>query len=313
MKTQTGAVTCCRNHRPYCDLWFPICEMKNMKNLFSLLAAALLLQACSNPTSTPIAAEKDSIQVKDTTIRKPAATGQPLADAATILQRKQVPVLCYHDIKDWKANERQSMKEYIVPVEAFKAQMQSLADSGYQTITPGQYFDYLTTGAPLPPKPIIISFDDGDAEQFTVGATELAKHNFKGVFFVMTIAIGKKRYMSSEQIKQLADAGHIIASHTWDHHKVKGYTAEDYDVQFGGSKQKLESITGKPVEYFAYPFGIWDTAALPQLQQRGYKGAFQLSASRRDSTLPLYTLRRMIVPGTWNTATMHKWIKINFR
>ena len=95
---------------------------------------------------------------------------------------------------------------------------------------------------------------------------------------------------------------------------MKRYKEEkDYEVQLTGSRQKLESITGKPVEYFAYPFGVWNEAALPELEKRGYKGAFQLSASRRDSTLPLYTLRRMIVPGYWNTATMHKWIKINFK
>lgn len=236
-----------------------------------------------------------------------------MADAATIMQRKQVPVLCYHDLKNWRPNERQSMKEYIVPVAAFKEQMQSLKDSGYQTITPDDYYNYLTRGATLPAKPIILSFDDGDLEQFTVGYPELEKHGFKGVFFIMTIATGKKNYMSSEMLKELSDNGHVIGSHTWDHHNVKGYTAEDYNVQFAGSKQKLESITGKPVEHFAYPFGVWNEAALPALQERGYKSAFQLSASKRDSTLPLYTLRRMIVPGTWNTATMHKWIKINYR
>lgn len=285
-----------------------------MKNLLIVLAAATLW-SCSNSTSTPSNPTPDSNQTTATdtvAVQKDTAMG-PLADAATILQKKQVPVLCYHDLKDWKPNERQSMKEYIVPVAAFKEQMQSLKDSGYQTITLDDYYNYLTHGATLPAKPIIITFDDGDREQYTVGLPELKKHNFKGVFFIMTIAIGKKNYMTSEMLKELSDNGHVIGSHTWDHHNVKGYTEEDYNVQFAGSKQKLESITGKPVEHFAYPFGVWNEAALPALQQRGYKSAFQLSASKRDSTLPLYTLRRMIVPGTWNTATMHKWIKINYR
>jgi len=285
-----------------------------MKNPIAILALALLLQGCSNSgASAPKDTDSTQTVTTDTTQSSETEKEVPIADAATILQRKQVPVLCYHDIKDWKPGLRQSMKEYIVPVAAFKEQMQSLADSGYQTITPTDYYNHLTKGAPLPPKPIIISFDDGDEEQYTIGATELEKHNFKGVFFVMTIVIGKKNYMSSEMIKDLADKGHVIGSHTWDHHSVKNYTEEDYKVQFAGSREKLEKITGKPVEYFAYPFGIWNEAALPQLEQTGYKGAFQLSASKRDSTLPLYTLRRMIVPGTWNTATMHKWIKINYR
>lgn len=290
-----------------------------MKNLIPILMAALVLQSCTDSASTATSNTTDSTRItKDTTTGAATTTEAtapkgPKGDAATILKRRQVPVLCYHDIKDWKPGERQSMKEYIVPVANFKEQMQSLADSGYHTITPEAYYNHLVYGEQLPEKPIIISFDDADLEQFTIGAAELNKHNFKGVFFVMTIVIGKKNYMSSEMIKELADAGHIIGSHTWDHHNIKGYKAEDYQVQLTGSKEKLESITGKPVEYFAYPFGVWNEAALPELEKRGYKGAFQLSASKRDSTLPLYTLRRMIVPGTWNTATMHKWIKINFK
>ncbi len=286
-----------------------------MKNPILIIAAALLLQSCDNSDSTSIQAPTDTtLQVKKDSAQTTAEIKEePIAEAATIMQRRQVPVLCYHDIKDWKPGLRQSMKEYIVPVAYFKEQMQSLADSGYQTISPAEYYNHLTRGTQLPPKPVIISFDDADVEQYTIGAAELEKHNFKGVFFVMTIVIGKKNYMSSEMIKDLADRGHTIGSHTWDHHNVKNYTAEDYQVQFTGSREKLESITGKPVEYFAYPFGVWNEAALPELQQRGYKGAFQLSASKRDSTLPLYTLRRMIVPGDWNTAKMHKWIKINFK
>ena len=70
-------------------------------------------------------------------------------------------------------------------------------------------------------------------------------------------------------------------------------------------------MTGKPVEYFAYPFGLWDKAAIQELQYRGIKMAFQLSA-KRDSTQPLYTVRRMIVPGTWTTKGLFKAIKRTF-
>jgi peptidoglycan/xylan/chitin deacetylase (PgdA/CDA1 family) len=231
------------------------------------------------------------------------ATEPAIADAATIFAKKQVPVLCYHDIKDWKPNERASMKEYIVPVQNFKDQMKILHDSGYKTISPDEYYAYLTTGAPLPEKPVMITYDDTDLEQFTIGKMEMDKYGFKGVYFIMTIAIGKPRYMSKEQIKQLADEGHTIASHTWDHHNVKNYKGDDWDIQLLNSKNTIEGITGKPVKYFAYPFGLWKPEAFPELEKRGYKAAFILSTSR-DTTAPLYTIRRMIVPGTWSTKSM---------
>lgn len=238
-------------------------------------------------------------------------TETEIADAATILARKQVPILCYHDIKDWRPNEKASMKQYIVPVQTFKDQMKILHDSGYKTISPDEYYAYLTTGAPLPEKPVMITYDDTDLEQFTIGKTEMDKYGFKGVYFIMTISIGRPRYMSKEQIKQLADEGHTIESHTWDHNNVKKYEGDDWDIQLLKSKNTIEEITGKPVKYFAYPFGAWKPEAFPELEKRGYKAAYILSTSR-DTTAPLYTLRRMIVPGTWSSTTMLKSMKMTF-
>ncbi|MFD2570958.1 polysaccharide deacetylase family protein [Spirosoma soli] len=231
-----------------------------------------------------------------------------IADAATILSRPQVPILCYHQIRDWRAKDSKSAKDYIVPVAAFKEQMQMLADSGYHTILPDQLYAYLATGAPLPPKPIMLTFDDGDLDQYTVAMPELEKHGFKGTFFIMTVAIGrrgKQPYMDKTQIKDLADRGHVIGAHTWDHHNVKKYQGEDWKIQIEEPKAKLEAITGKPIHYFAYPFGLWNKQALPELQKRGYLAAFTL-ADGRDEEMPLLTVRRIIAGGQWKTKTLYR-------
>ena len=59
-----------------------------------------------------------------------------VADAATILSRPQVPVLCYHQIRDWKASDSKSARDYIIPTQAFTDQMQMLADK-LQTLSNG--------------------------------------------------------------------------------------------------------------------------------------------------------------------------------
>jgi peptidoglycan/xylan/chitin deacetylase (PgdA/CDA1 family) len=231
-----------------------------------------------------------------------------IADAATILARPQVPVLCYHQIRDWRAKDSKSAKDYIIPVEAFKQQMQMLADSGYQTILPDQLYAYLTTGAPLPKKPVMLTFDDGDLDQYETATPILEKHGFKASFFIMTVAIGrrgKQPYMDKTQIKELADRGHTIGAHTWDHHNVKKYQGDDWKIQIEEPKAKLETITGKPVRYFAYPFGLWNKEALPELQKRGYVAAFTL-ATKRDEEMPLYTVRRIIAGGQWTAKTLHR-------
>ena len=92
---------------------------------------------------------------------------------------------------------------------------------------------------------------------------------------------------------------------------VKKFEAADWPIQVDKPSKLLESITGKPVEYFAYPFGLWNPEAIPFLKERGFKAAFQLSA-KRDEKDPLHTIRRIIVPGEWSAETMMKVMRRSF-
>lgn len=295
-----------------------------MKNQFPLLSIFLALFAISCNNQSTVVEKEPNTTIPASTIdsSKIVATQKAVASAAEIMARKQVPVLCYHHIKDVISKKD---GEYSVSTAAFKEQMKALADSGYKTITPDQYYNYLVYGNPLPEKPVMLTYDDTDEEQFSIAKPVMDKYGFKGVYFIMTISIGRPRYMTKEQIKQLSDEGHVIASHTWDHSRVDRYLHEheiqeggrkkivnDWDQQLAKTKTKLEDITGKPVEYFAFPFGIWKKEGLPEIEKRGYKMAFQLSTAR-DSTQPLYTARRIIVPPQWSAQGLLKVMRTAFK
>ena len=271
-----------------------------MKSLLVILSLTLLI-SCSPKQKDADSSASQSTSTVDTSIKTPVNIKPD--DLAKILARREVPVLCYHHIRPFRPGESERMKEYEVTPEGFAQQMQILADSGYQTILPDQLYDYLVHGGKIPSKPVMISFDDTDLEQFTIGETEMKKHGFKGMYFIMTISIGRPRYMSKEQIKQLSDDGNVICCHTWDHHMVTKYHDADWDIQLVKPRRKLEEITGKQIHYFAYPFGLWNQAAIPELKSRDYKLAFILS-TKRDTLEPLYTVRRMIVPGQWSPHGM---------
>ena len=238
-----------------------------------------------------------------------------VADAKTILARKQVPILCYHQVRNWKERDGKVGKDYIVEVQNFKDQVKMLVDSGYHTILPDQLYAYLNTGAPLPSKPIMLTFDDTDLDQFTTVNPILKKHGYKAVYFIMTVSIGKKGkfvdYMSSDQIKQLSDEGNVIGSHTYDHKNFKKYAGKDWEEQLDKPTKKLEEITGKKMTEFAYPFGLWNAEGIPELKKRGFKMAFQLS-TKRDEKDPLFTIRRIIASGYWSPKTLSNSIKNSF-
>lgn len=243
----------------------------------------------------------------------PTAPAPPpiIADAVSIINKPEVPILCYHQLRDFKPSDSKRAKDYIVPVGSFREQIKLLADSGYHSILPDQLYDYLNHGKSLPGKPVMITFDDTRLEHYTEARAELDKYGFKGVFFIMTVSLNRPGYMSKEQVRQLAAEGHVIGLHTWNHKNVKTYTGEDWLIQVEKPAEQLRQITGKPVDYFAYPFGLWDKSAIQQLKEHRFKAAFQLSA-RRDENLPLFCIRRIIVPGEWNALTMQKYMENSF-
>lgn len=252
--------------------------------------------------------------------------------AAAVMARKQVPILCYHQIRDWKPSDSKNAKDYICPIATFKAHMKMLADEGYHTILPDQLYAYLTTGAALPSNPIMLTFDDTDLDQYTIADPELKKYHFKAVYFVMTVSLGRPHYMTPDMVKKLSDEGNIICSHTWDHHMVtkyshtsgmkmapdkkhpNGYTKpmDDWVTQIDKPTKKLEEITGKKIDYFAYPFGLWNKMAIAEIKKHGFKAAFSL-ADKRDDADPLFTIRRIITSGFWSPKTLSNSIKESFK
>ena len=231
---------------------------------------------------------------------------------SVILAKKEVPILCYHQIRDWKPTDSKTNRDYIMPPADFRAEMKMLHDSGYHTILPDQLYAYLTRGAALPSKPIMLTFDDNDEDQYVVAWPEMKKYGFRGVFFIMTITMNKlPHYMSVAQLKELYAAGNAVCSHTWDHHNVKKYAGRDWEIQIDKPTKQLEAITGAPIRYFAFPFGLWNRQALPELRKRGFIAAFQL-ADKMDPTDPLMTIRRIIVGGGWSLKIFNTAIHRDF-
>ncbi|MBD2721141.1 MULTISPECIES: polysaccharide deacetylase family protein [Hymenobacter] len=299
----------------------------------SLLLAALSLAACDSKVATTgeTATSSATVEAVDPAAAETSGTKATAADeanavpapdpstipaasagnAAAILARPQVPILCYHQIRDWTARDSKGAKDYIVPIAAFKAQIKMLADSGYHTVSPDQLYAYMTTGAKLPSKPIMLTFDDTDLDQFTIARPTLDQYGYKAMYFVMTVSLGRPHYMTKAMVKQLSDEGNVIGSHTWDHHNVKKYQGKDWETQIDKPTKTLEEITGKKITYFAYPFGLWNPQAFPELKKRGFVAAFSL-AEKRDQNDPLFTIRRIIASGYWSPKTLRNNIVQSF-
>ncbi len=205
---------------------------------------------------------------------------------------REIPVLSYHNIYQHpkKANS------FYISVARFKLQMQELHKRGYHAVLPDQLAVFYKNGTALPDHPFLISFDDTHLEHYTLALPVLEQYKFKAVFFVMTVCIDKKGFLSSDQIADLSKRGHVIGVHTWDHPNMTKLSMTKWVTQVDKPKKRLESIIGKPVTCFAFPYGAWNEQVLQKLQERGFNTAFQLQG-KLSSNYPLLTIRRMMVSG----------------
>ena len=129
----------------------------------------------------------------------------------------------------------------------------------------------------------------------------------------MTVAINRPRYLTKEQIKNLSDSGHVIAAHTWDHHMVTKYQGADWDTQLSNPKKQLEAITGKPLKYFAYPFGgIFDVSSKdPDIAQSiGFKTSTLNQAGNifRSNYKSMHALARMPLGNSTDDQRMNYYL-----
>lgn len=214
-----------------------------------------------------------------------------------------IPILCYHNI----STEGQHKNDLLhVSSEQLNHQLKGLSDSGYHTMLPDELTKYLTENKPLPARLFMITFDDSHEAHFSIADSLLRHYGFRGVFFVMTVTLGKPGYMTAAQLKVLADRGHTIAGHTWDHPHLYTTGKMDWEKQLIHPRKVLEKITGKQVWYFAYPFGEWNDTIVNHLEESGYRAAFQLNGHPGKA---LYTIRRMMVDGRWSAVKLQEEMK----
>lgn len=183
------------------------------------------------------------------------------------------PILLYHHVGDGEGLGR-----YQVTEQAFQEQMEILQERGYQTITVAALLEAMLKGASLPPKPVIISFDDGNQSVFDAAYPMMRKYGYIGAAYIVANRLDVEGFMGVEDLQTLADSGWEIGSHSMSHLDLAQSHA-DVRREVLHSQLKLQDEVGVPIETFAYPFGQMDGFVASQTRSYGYTGAVGLGIS----------------------------------
>ncbi|HHX44435.1 MAG TPA: polysaccharide deacetylase family protein [Chloroflexi bacterium] len=206
-----------------------------------------------------------------------------------------VPILMYHAIEDLDEGASASKRTWTVSPAAFAQQMAYLLNEGWTTVSPNALAAYLTAGAPLPPKPLIISMDDGYKEVYTVVYPLLKDGPLRPVLYVPADHVGLRAYLDWDQLHELVDAGFWLGSHGYDHTPLREASDADLPHQVGASKAFFEEALGITIDAFCYPYGSYDQRTLSALTAHGYTSAMTLNPLGYQTPGEPLLLNRLLV------------------
>jgi peptidoglycan/xylan/chitin deacetylase (PgdA/CDA1 family) len=186
--------------------------------------------------------------------------------------------------------------------------MLALKEWGYTSIPATLLVEAIRFGAELPARPVVITFDDGDASVYTHAFPIMRELGFSGVNYLVFNYVGTEGYLNVDQLKELSLAGWEVGSHTMTHADLTKSQAVEWEV--AQSRRSLEELLGVPVETFAYPFGEKATNLLT-LVRKNYSGAMGLGSTVNQGTHNfLYLSRRPVMPG-WDLTTFGSFLPWN--
>ncbi len=185
----------------------------------------------------------------------------------------QVPILTYHYIAANPNSKDKARYALSVAPDKFEAQMIYLAQNGYTPITLDTLYGIFNKQVTAPIKPVVLTFDDGYIDFYTIAFPILRRFNFHAVSFIPTGLMGGGYYMNWNQIKEIASSGLVtFEGHSVTHAHLPALSYSEALKQLVDSKNILQSNTGYPVNFVAYPYGSTNGVVQAAVKQAGYAG-----------------------------------------
>lgn len=226
----------------------------------------------------------------------PSSTPKPTPSNTTSVERLthsniSIPVLYYHSIANVPENTA------VLHPDRFVEQVEYLVQQGYQVLSLNDFFKILENKMPSPPKPVLLTFDDGYIDNYTTVMPLLKKYNMPATLFLSTGLVETERYLNWDQVKELAKAGWDIQPHSITHSRLYMLSPEKQYEEIMESRRVIEENLGTVADVYCYPYGEFNQTTLNILKQNNFRYAFTIMYGRTTPDQDPLQLRRVFVSG----------------
>ena len=178
---------------------------------------------------------------------EPASPTAPVKEVKMV-HPSGIPVLMYHKIGDDKDNDA------VIREDLFREQMKFLKDNGYNPLTMDQLYDYVVNGAAVPEKPVVLTFDDGYADTYSIVYPIMKEYGFAATVFINPGDVGTR--LTWDQVREMHKNGITISNHGFQHIEM-GQLSEAKQIEnITKAQEALAKEVGiKDNPWFCYPYG----------------------------------------------------------
>jgi peptidoglycan/xylan/chitin deacetylase (PgdA/CDA1 family) len=212
-------------------------------------------------------------------------------------------VLCYHAIADLSGDP--VLADYGIDRETFAAQLDDLNARGFSFVTPDELLALLDAGRPVPPKAVLLTFDDCYEELADVAASILEPRGIKGIAFAVSgmasatnewdqaIGARKLRLLDADGLKRLQQHGVEIGCHSHSHRPMSSLSARELPAETGQAADDIAALGVPRPRFFAYPHGQHDEQVHAAVESAGFAAAFGLLSRRVTPESARFALPRV--------------------
>jgi peptidoglycan/xylan/chitin deacetylase (PgdA/CDA1 family) len=276
--------------------------------------AAIGLAANDNGVSVASQVALPTLTPVPTDTPRPALLAAAPAIQSAARRILRTPILMYHYLSTPPANADIYRRDLSVSPELFAAHLDRIQAEGYTTVSLVDLYLALTQGAPLPDKPVVITFDDGYGDNYANAFPALQQRRMTATFFVVIDFINAQRpeYMTWDMLREMHAAGMSIEAHGIDHTSLKRRTHEDLVFQAMRCYETLQNEIGVRAHFISYPAGQYDQATVDVFRSAGYWAGVTTQQGATHSSDKLLELSRVRIRNTTSADELARLLTLDW-
>ncbi len=206
----------------------------------------------------------------------------------------KIPIIMYHYVEYVEdVNDLVKRKLAINPY-SFEQQIKTLRVNNYETYFVRDLPSIVKETTKISTRSAVLTFDDGYEDFYSVVFPILKKYNVKATAYIIYNYIGRKGFLTKEELTELAKSNLVeIGAHTFDHAYLKFIPTSVLRRQIIDVKKKLEEDLGVTVVTFAYPYGAFGDETVQTVKEATYSAAVSVIPGAIHSKDSLFYLSRI--------------------